>query len=216
MKSILVCGVGLFGKNLVKTLHDLHHDVMAVDIREERIDAVLPLVTDARIGDSTDSRFMEELDIPDYDVCIVTIGDNFQSSVETTLRLKELGARFVVSRAANESHEKILRNVGADEIVYPERQLAAWSAVRYSTDYIVDYMALDDENAMVEVPVPAGWVGKTVAQLDIRKKYQLNMLGWKKDHKLHVDILPDTVLQRGVTLLLLGNLKYIQKCFRNG
>lgn len=216
MKSILVCGIGLFGKNLVKTLHDLHHDVMAVDIREERINTVLPLVTDARIGDCTDQRFMEELDIRDYDVCFVTIGDHFQSSVETTLRLKELGAKFVVARAANESHEKILRNVGADEIIYPERQLAVWSAVRYSTDHIFDYMALDDETAMAEVTVPAAWAGKTIGQLDIRRRYQLNMLGWKQDKKLHVDITPDTVLKPDVTLLLLGKIKHIQKCFRNG
>lgn len=214
MKSILICGIGLFGRHMVKTLHDLHHQVMAVDTREDRIHAVLPMVTDARIGDSTDPGFMQELDIPDYDVCFVTIGDDFQHSVETTLRLKELGAKFVVARAANESHEKVLRNVGADEIIYPERQLAIWSAVRYSTDYLFDYMALDDENAMVEVPTPSAWIGKTVAELEIRKHYKLNMLGWKLDNKLHVEITPDTVLQPGTSLLLLGRMKNIQKCFR--
>lgn len=215
MKSILVCGVGLFGKNLVKTLHELRHEVMAVDIHEERLNDALPFVTDARIGDSTNPKFLESLGIPDYDVCFVTIGDHFQSSVETTLRLKELGAKFVVARAANESHEKILKNVGADNIIYPERQLAIWSAVRYSSDHISDYMALDDENAMVEVMIPPSWVGKSVAHLDIRKKYQLNLLGWKENNKLHVDISPDTVLKPDVQLLLLGKVKNIQKCFRN-
>ena len=176
---------------------------------------MLPFATDARIGDSTNPKFLEELGIPDYDVCFVTIGDNFQSSVETALRLKELGAKFVVARAANESHEKVLKNVGADNIIYPERQLAIWSAVRYSSNHISDYMALDDEHAMVEITIPSAWAGKSVAQLDIRKRYQLNLLGWKENNKLHVDISPETVLQPDVTLLLLGKVKNIQKCFRN-
>ena len=134
MKSILLIGLGRFGKHIALHLNHLGHQVMAVDTSEERVEAVLPLVTNAQIGDSTNADFLESLGVRNYDVCIVAIGSNFQSSLETTSLLSELGARFVVSRAATDVQEKFLLRNGANEVVYPEKQLAKWTAIRYSAE----------------------------------------------------------------------------------
>ena len=146
MKSILLIGLGRFGKHIALHLNHLGHQVMAVDTSEERVEAVLPFVTNAQIGDSTNADFLESLGVRNYDVCIVAIGNNFQSSLETTSLLSELGARFVVSRAATDVQEKFLLRNGANEVVYPEKQLAKWTAIRYSADHILDYIELDENH----------------------------------------------------------------------
>lgn len=214
MKSILLIGLGRFGRHIARKLHELNHEVMAVDKSEKRVDAVLPYVTNAQIGDSTDEDFLSELGVRNFDVCIVAIGDDFQGSLETTSLLKELGAKQVVARAARGVHAKFLLRNGADEIVYPEKQLAVWTAIRYSSDHIFDYIELDSEHAIFEIAVPKSWAGKTVGQLDIRKKHNINIMGTKESGILKLNITPDTYLHSYETLLVLGTIKDIQKCFR--
>ena len=162
MKSILLVGLGRFGRHIAEKLNELGHQVMAVDKKEERVDAILPIVTNAQIGDSTNADFLMSMGIRNFDVCIVAIGDDFQGSLETTSLLKELGAKLVVSRAAGDVQAKFLLRNGADDIVYPEKQLANWTAIRYSADHIFDYIELDEEHAIVEVSVPEEWADKTV------------------------------------------------------
>ena len=214
MKSILLIGLGRFGKHIAIHLNQLGHQVMAVDHVEERVEAVLPFVTNAQIGDSTNADFLESLGIRNYDVCIVAIGNDFQSSLETTSLLKELGARLVVARAARDVQAKFLLRNGADEVVYPEKQLAKWTAIRYTADHILDYIELDADHAMFEIPVPTDWAGRTIGQIDIRKKYKINIMGVKKKGKLELSISPDTVLEAGETMLVLGRNRDLQKCFR--
>lgn len=214
MKTILLIGLGRFGKNIALHLNQLGHQVMAVDEVEERVEAVLPFVTNAQIGNSTHGDFLESLGIRNYDVCIVAIGNDFQSSLETTSLLKELGAKFVVSRAATDVQEKFLLRNGADEVVYPEKQLAKWTAIRYSADHILDYMELDESHAMFEIPVPQTWAGRSIGQIDIRKKYNINIMGVKRNGKLELTISPDMVLTEGETMLVLGRNRDLQKCFR--
>ena len=213
-KSILLVGVGNFGKHIARKFNELGHDVMAIDQNEERINAVMPLVTNAQIGDSTNEDFLRTLGVDNYDVCIVTIGGDFQSSLETTSLLKELGAKKVVSRAERDGQAKFLLRNGADEIVYPEKQLASWMGIRYSADHILDYIELDGEHAIFEVTVPKEWIGMTVGQLDIRRKYKINIMGIKKNGKFSVSITPDTVLTEDKTLMVVGEYKALQKCFR--
>lgn len=213
MKSILLVGLGRFGRHIAIKLHELHHQVMAVDEVEERVQAVLPYVTNAQIGDSKNAEFLASLGVRNFDVCIVAIGDNFQSSLETTSLLKELGAKYVVSRAARDVHAKFLLRNGADEVVYPEKQLASWTAIRYSSDHIFDYIELDAETAIVEVSVPAAWVGKTVGNLDIRRRFEINLLGVKRDKHLDTAVSSSTLLQQGDTILVLGSNRNIQRCF---
>ena len=214
MKNILLVGVGRFGRHIAIQLAQLGHQVMAVDTSEDRINDVLPFVTNAQIGDSTNADFLRTLGIGNYDVCIVTISGNFQNSLETTSLLKELGAKCVVSRAERDVQAKFLLRNGADHVVYPEKQVAKWAAIRYSSNHIFDYVEIDDQHAIFEVEIPEGWIGKSVGELDIRRKYGINILGIKRSGKTDVSITPDTVLSGETTILALGEYKALQKCFR--
>lgn len=213
MKSILLVGLGRFGRHIAEKLNALNHQVMAVDRREGRVDAILPFVTNAQIGDSTNPDFLTSLGIRNFDFCIVAIGDDFQSSLETTSLLKELGAKLVVSRAASDVHAKFLLRNGADEIIYPEKQLANWVAIRYSADHIFDYIELDDDHAIFEVQVPQDWIGKTVGELDVRKKYGINIMGLKENGKMNLTVTQATGITASQTLLVLGTMRQIQKVF---
>jgi len=214
MKSVLLVGLGRFGRHIAMKLGELNHQVMAIDKCEDRVNTILPYVTNAQIGDSTNEEFLESLGVGNYDVCIVAIGGNFQSSLETTSLLKELGAKLVVSRAERDVQAKFLRRNGADEVVYPEKQIASWTAIRYTADHIMDYIELDGDYAIFEVTIPENWIGKTIGQVDIRKKYRINIMALKSNGKMNLTVHSDTVLQNGETMLVLGNHKDIQKCFR--
>ena len=213
MKSVLLIGLGRFGKHVAMKLNGLEHQVLAVDKNEERVEALMPYVTNAQIGDSTNEEFLKCLGVRDFDLCIVAIGNDFQSSLETTSLLKELGARFVVSRASRDIHAKFLQRNGADEVLYPERQLASWAAIRYTADHIADYIEIDQDYSIFEVEVPKEWLGKTIAQLDIRKKFNLNILGMKREGKMTLTTEPDTRLDGESTMLVLGKRSDIRKCF---
>ena len=213
MKSILLIGLGRFGRHIAENLYELKHQVMAVDKKEDRVNAVLDFVTNAVIGDSTNEEFLKSLGVGNYDICMVCIGDDFQSSLETTSLLKELGAKKVVSRAARDVHAKFLLRNGADEVVYPERQLAKWSAIRYTSDHIFDYIELGKENSMFEIEIPNEWDGKTVSAIDIRGRFGINIMAIRRDGRLDINITPDMVLTAGCHMLVLGSNKNIEKCF---
>ena len=213
-KTILLIGLGRFGLHIAKKLHELGHEVMAVDVNEEKINQAVPYVTDAQIGNSTNEEFLKSLGINNYDLCIVTISDDFQSSLETTSLLKELGAKKVVSRAERDGQAKFLLRNGADEIVYPEKQLASWMAIKYSADHILDYIEIDNEYAIFEVSVPKDWIGKTIGEIDIRKKYGINILGIKDGKKLNVNVIPSQILSSELSLLVIGDYKKLKKCFK--
>ena len=213
MKSVLLIGTNRFGSLLAKHFSELGHQVMAVDKYEERINRILPYVTDAQIGNSTDEAFLRSLDISCYDVCIVTIGGDFQSSLETTSLLKELGGKLVVSRADRDIQAKFLLRNGADEVINPEEQVAEWAAIRYGSDHVLDYIKLDDDHAILEVSVPAEWAGRKIGQIDIRKKYGINIMAVKENGTMDLSITPDTVLKANTMLLVMGEWKAIRKCF---
>ena len=213
MKSVLLIGLGRFGRHIAMKLDEMRHQVMAVDKNEDRVNAVLPFVTNAQIGDSTNEEFMESLGVNNFDVCIVAIGNDFQSSLETTSLLKELGAKTVVSRAARAVHAKFLIRNGADEIVYPEKQLAAWTAIRYTADHILDYIELDSNHAIFEIAVPKKWVGKSVMEADARKNHGINIMAIKRNGKMDLNFTPQTVFMPEDTILVLGKTKDIQKGF---
>lgn len=213
MKSVLLIGLGRFGKHIARKLNELNHQVMAIDSNEERVNSVLPFVTNAQIGDSTNEEFLSSLGIRNFDACIVAIGDNFQNSLETASLLKELGAKKVIARASTGVQEKFLLRNGADEVVYPEKQLASWTAIRCTSDNILDYIELDENYSIFELSVPSEWTGKSILQLEIRKKYGISILAIRENGKLHMNITPDTVLSAEKSILVLGAQKAIQKCF---
>ena len=201
MKNILLIGLGRFGLNAAKKLRELDHEVLAVDENEERVNDAMPYVTEARIGDCTRAEFLKSLDVPRFDLCIVAIGDDFQSSLEITSLLKDFGAKKVVSRACNDVQGKFLLRNGADNIVYPERQLAHWTAIRYASE-------------IFEVTPPAAWTGKTVGDIDIRKRFGVNILAIKKDGKMSLAVNCNSVIEDGIHLLVLGAFKDVRKCFK--
>ena len=213
MKSVLLIGLGLFGKHIATELNRLDHEIMAVDQNEERVNEVLPLVTSAQIGDSTNVDFLQSLGIKNFDVCIVAMSGNFQNSLETTSLLKELGASCVVSAAKRDVQEKFLLRNGADEVVYPEKQMARWTAMRYTADHILDFIEIDDDHAIFEIQMPKEWNGKTIGQLDVRRKYNINILAIKENGRMNMSISPDTYLSASKSLLVLGDYKSLHKCF---
>lgn len=213
-KSVLLIGLGRFGRHVALKLNELGHEVMAVDRNEERVNDLLFAVTDGVIGDSTGEEFLRSLDVENYDLCFVTIGNDFQSSLETTCLLKELGAKFVVSRAERDGQAKLLLRNGADKIVYPEKQMAYWTAMRYSAEHILDYIEVDGSFGIFEVLIPEDWLGKSIGEIDIRKKYHFNLLAIRREGKIDAAISPDTVLRAGETMLVLGEYERVQKYFK--
>lgn len=214
MKNILLIGVGRFGRHIAAQLAQLGHQVMAVDTDEERINEVMPFVTNAQIGDSTNAAFLRSLGVGNFDVCMVTISGNFQNSLETTSLLKELGAKCVVSRAERDVQAKFLLRNGADHVVYPEKQVAKWAAIRYSSNHIFDYIEIDDQHAIFEVEVPESWVGRSIGEMDVRRRFGINILGVKRVGKTDVSVTSETVLAKDETILALGEYKAMQRCFR--
>lgn len=211
MKSILLIGLGRFGRHMAQTLRDQRHEVLAIDKEEERINDVLDYVTSAQIGDTTNEKFIASLGVRNFDLCVVAIGDDFQSSLETTSLLKDYGAPFVLARANRDVYAKFLLRNGADEVVYPEKQMAFWAAMRYGSDNIFDYIQLTPDYAIYETAVPASWEGKTVGQIGVRQKYHINILATKKNGKLNP--LPGANYSFGQdeTLLVLGEKKDVQR-----
>lgn len=213
MKSILLIGLGRFGRHIAIKLKELGHQVMAVDKDEAKVQEVLPYVTNAQIGDSTKESFLKSLGVGNFDVCIVAVADDFQSSLETTSLLKELGAKFVVSRASRDVQAKFLLRNGADEIVYPEKQVAHWTAIRYSSKNIFDYIEMDETHAIFEVAIPKEWMGRTVGEIDIRRYHNITILALKRNKELNMAINSDTVMPNDATIMVLGNIEDVQKCF---
>lgn len=170
MKSILIVGLGRFGRHMAAQLIEEGNEVLAIDIKEERVNEAMEMVTDAQIGDATNEHFVESLGVRNFDLCVVAIGDNFQASLETTALLKDLGAPFVLARANRDVHAKFLLRNGADRIVYPEKEMARRLAVKYGNDNIYDYIKLTDEYAIYEIPVPESWVGSSI----LERKSEIN------------------------------------------
>ncbi|MBQ2580181.1 MAG: TrkA family potassium uptake protein [Ruminococcus sp.] len=212
MKSVLIIGAGQFGIHIAKRMAELRCEIMVVDSDEGRINSILPYVTNAQIGNSTNAEFMESLGIDDFDVCIVTISSSFQDSLETTALLKELGAKKVIARAQNDVQEKFLLRNGADETVYPEKLTAIRVATKEAHDDILDVFQLDRNINIYEVKVPANWSNKTIADLDIRRKHNLNIIAVRAEDRLVLPM-PDMILTSDDAILLLGNIKDIQKAF---
>ena len=206
MKNILVIGAGRFGTYLMQKLQTQGDEILCIDNQEERLQKVLPYVTSSLIGDATDPDFMKSVGVEAFDLCVVSIGDDFQSSLEATSLLKELGAKFVISRASRGVHEKFLLRNGADEVVYPEKFMAKWAAIRFSSSNVKDYIPVPGDYSIFEVEVPSSWVGKSMIDLKIRQNMRLNVLAVKntKDD-FNMDYDPSEPFKQGQTVVIIGS-----------
>ncbi len=180
MKSILIIGMGRFGQHLCRNLAALDNEIMIVDQEEERLEDMLPLVVSAKIGDCTNETVLRSLGVANFDLCFVCIGTNFQSSLEITSMVKELGAKYVVSKANRDIHAKFLLKNGADEVIYPDRDIAEKLAVRYSANHVFDYIELTDEFSIYEIPPLSEWVGRSLKELMLRNVYHISILALKR------------------------------------
>jgi trk system potassium uptake protein TrkA len=176
---MMVIGLGRFGTHLAIKLAELGNEVMVVDTDEESVDKIAHLVTKAQIGDCKDEEVLRSLGVSNFDICFVCISENFQSSLEITSLLKDLGAPYVISKTDRDIHAKFLLKIGADDVVYPERDMAQRTAVKYSSKLALDYIELTDEYAISEILVPAGWKEKTITELSVRSVYNVNVIGFK-------------------------------------
>ena len=204
MKSILIIGLGRFGRHMAKKFSEQNNDVMAIDINEERINNVLSVVTNALIGDATNEQFMETIGVRDFDLCVVAIGDNFQSSLETTALLKDLGAKFILARASRDVHAKFLLRNGADDVIYTEKETAERLAVKYGSDNIFNYIELNDEYSIYEIAVPAAWLNKSILKVNVRSKYGISILATKQGNNIFPLPKPEHVFTDSESLMILG------------
>lgn len=211
MKSILIIGLGRFGRHMAEKFSEQNNDVMAIDINEERINNVLSVVTNALIGDATNEQFMETIGVRDFDLCVVAIGDNFQSSLETTALLKDLGAKFVLARASRDVHAKFLLRNGADDVIYTEKETAERLAVKYGSDNIFNYIELNDEYSIYEIAVPAAWLNKSILKVNVRSKYGISILATKQGNNIFPLPKPEHVFTDSESLMILGKNEDISR-----
>lgn len=184
MKSILVIGMGRFGRHLAKKMTELGNDVMIIDKNAAVIDQFASSFTDAQVGDCTNEAVLKAIGVNHFDICFVAIGDDFQSSLVITALLKKMNAKFIVAKAKQDIQADLLKQIGANEIVYPEREMAEKLAVRYNTKNIFDYIELTSEYSIYEIAVLPAWIGKTISEINVRQKYRINVLAIKSDNNL--------------------------------
>ncbi len=213
MKNILVIGAGRFGTYLIQGFSEQGDEILVIDKDEDRLGKVLPFVTASLIGDSTDSDFMGNIGVNNFDICAVCIGDNFQNSLETTSLLKELGAKFVIARASRDVQEKFLLRNGADEVVYPEKNMAKWTAIRFSSENVKDYIPVPGDYSIFEVNIPKSWVGKSMVELNIRQNMHLNIIAVnnKDDSELNMNYSPSDPFREGQSIMVIGSDEDLKK-----
>ena len=211
MKNVLLIGLGRFGRHMAQKLHDLHHQVLAIDKDERKVQDAMSYVTNAEIGDATDPALIDALGVRDFDLCVVTMGHDLQASLEITALLKQKGAPFVLVRVARDAHARFLLSCGADEVIYPEKQMADWAAVRYSSDHIFDYIRLSPEHAIYETSIPDSWVGHTVLDLAVRQRYRLNILAIRRNGQVEPMPGPNHKFSSNERIILLGSNEDVQK-----
>lgn len=210
MKSVLLIGLGRFGRHMAERLIAEGNEILAVDINEERVNDAIDMVTDAQIGDATNEHFVESLGVRNFDLCVVAIGDNFQSSLEATALLKDCGASLVLARANRDVHAKFLLRNGADHVVYPEKEMAQRLAVKYGNDNIFDYIELTEGYAIYEIPVPDTWVGSSIVEKEVRKKYHISILATKEAGRMNPLPGADHVFRGAETLIVMGHFRDVR------
>ena len=211
MKSVLIVGLGRFGQEFAKKLYEMGSDVMAIDESEERINESMPFLTNAQIGDATNEQFIASLGVNNFDFCVVAIGDDFESSLQTTALLKDSGARFVLARAKSAVHEKFLLRNGADSVVCTERDMAERLAMKYGADNIFDFIQLTDDYSIYEVSVPARWIDRSLGDIHVRAKYGISVIAIKENGVMLPNPGAEHVFRKGQSMLIMGRNEDIKK-----
>lgn len=210
MKSYIVIGLGLFGAECARQLCSLGCEVLALDVRNDLVQQVAGDVTHAVVGDGQDKEVLRALGAGDFDCAIIAIGDNLAASVLTAMNLKELNVPCIVCKAHDETHRKVLEKLGVDRVVIPEYEFAGKLARSLSSHNVLDYIELSPDYGILEVPAPKGWVGKTLAQLNVRAKLGVNIIAVESGKTTNVSPAADYLIQAGDILVVLGDNKALE------
>lgn len=205
MKSVLLIGLGRFGRYMALRLNELGHEVLGVDCDEQCVNAALSYLTDAKICDATDEQVVRSLGVNNFDLCVVAIGEDFESSLEVTALLKDNGATTILARAATDLHERLLLRNGADHVIYPVKQAANYAATRYTTDHVLDYMTLSGDYSIVELEVPPSWIGQSIAELKVRERYALNIIAIREQKRTKAMPGPKYIFSPGESVMVMGH-----------
>ncbi len=213
--QVAVIGLGRFGGSICKTLIELGHDVLAIDIKESKVNEFADLVTQAVQLDSTDEQALKEVGIRNMDHVIVAIGDDIQASILTTLILKEMNVPFVTAKAINDHHEKVLAKIGADKIVHPERDMGVRLVHQLLSKNVMDLIELSPDHSLIEIKATNRMIGKSLLELNIRAKYGVNILAIKSDEGLNISPQAEDVIREGDILVVVGANKDISRFEEN-
>lgn len=214
MKSILVIGMGRFGRYLSRKLIELGNEVMIVDKDEENLRDLLPIATNVQIGDCTKEDVLHSLGIGNFDVCFVCVESDFQSSLEITSLLKDLGARRVISKAGRDIHAKFLLRNGADEVADPEKEIAEKLAVRYSANNLFDYIELTKDVSIYEIPPAESWIGKSIKEVNFRVKYKVSILATKIGDQVFPLPSSEHIFRADEHLMVIGRHNDVEKILK--
>ncbi|HHX23508.1 MAG TPA: TrkA family potassium uptake protein [Thermoanaerobacterales bacterium] len=211
MKQFIVIGLGRFGSSIAKTLYNLGYDVLGIDNNEEIVQNIASSITHSVQADATDENTLKALGVRNFDVAIVSIGDDIQASILVTLILKEMGIKYVVGKAQNELHGKVLYKIGADRVIFPERDMGIRVAHNLVSSNILDYIELSPDFSIVEVNAIPEWINKTLRQLNMRTKYGLNVMAIKRNNEVMISPHADDMILENDVLVVVGQKQDIEK-----
>ncbi|MGL5353189.1 MAG: potassium channel family protein [Clostridium sp.] len=210
-KQFVVIGLGRFGASVAKTLYGLGNDVLAIDMDEDLVQDISDNVTHAVQVDATDENALRSLGIRNFDVAVVTIGANIQASVMVTLLVKELGVKYIIAKGNSDLHAKVLYKIGADKVVLPEKDMGVRVAHNLVSDSILDYIELSQDYSIMEISTLHEWQGKKLNELDLRKKYGINVMAIKKDQEINISPLADERIEKGDVIVAIGSADELKK-----
>jgi len=216
MKQFVIIGIGRFGGAVAETLSELGHEVLAIDTDEEAIQKISDKVTHAVTADATDESVLKSLGVRNFDVAVVAIGSDIQSSILITLMLKELGVRYVVAKAQNELHARVLMKIGADKIVFPEREMGERVAHNLISSSILDFIELSEDHSIIEYAVPESWKGKALRDINMRARYGVTVVAIRnmKDESINIAPKADSGIKEGDIMIVIGHNDDLKKLER--
>ena len=213
MKSFCIIGLGRFGRALAETLAAAKKEVLVIDSNEKNIEMIADSVDSAILGDCTEEAVLRAADVADYDCVALCISENVNDSVMATILLRELGVKYILARAADERHARVLEKLGADRIVLPESDIGRRVGLALSHDGVQQYTEFSEDTAIVEMDVPARWIGKTLLELDVRKKMKINVITVRKKNmqKKGISVDPNVKFGEGDVVTVVGQQEDINK-----
>lgn len=210
LKQFVVIGLGRFGSSIAQTLYSLGNEVLAIDTDEETVQSISNSVTHAVQADATDEATLRSLGIRNFDVAVVTIGSDIQSSIMITLLCKELGVKYVIAKAHNEMHAKVLYKIGADRVVFPERDMGVRVAHNLCSSNILDYIELSPDYSIMEIEAIREWEGKSLRELSMRSRYGINVMAIKRNNDINISPTAEDVIKHGDVLVVIGGTEELK------